>query len=186
LRGATEFLVVVAVLVILVGALGSYALSARRHARVPVESVAASANVGEPGGAPRDGEDGGRPADEVDAAQVSLDESAFTGTEESKQASADLSMGRQMVVMLPANDTTAYTWRCRWEPAEAMELTEDSYVPDPNPEGAAGAGGTQVYRLRAVQTGLAMVTMERAVWDESGRSVSEAPVQTWVLTVRVQ
>ena len=119
------------------------------------------------------------PVPEQHTQPVKVDGSAF-GT------SVDLVVGQELEVSLPANDTTAYRWRCTLEPKEGLELIEDRYDPDPNPEHAVGTGGTQVYRLRAAQPGTVTVTLQHAAWDQEGQAAEGAIAESGEITVNVQ
>ena len=61
-----------------------------------------------------------------------------------------------MVVSLDANATTGYEWQ--FTAGDTFTIEKSEYVPDPNPENVAGAGGTQVVTLKVTKAGTSDLT----------------------------
>ncbi len=166
----TALLVIAALFLLSLGFAGGHAWRGLRHPEAVVDRQ------------PRhQGKTGYRdipPTPEHKTEPVKVDESAF-GT------SVGLVVGQELRVSLRANETTAYRWRCTLEPTEGLKLIEERYDADPNPKHAAGTGGTQVYRLRAVQPGTVTVTLEHAPWDKEGKADQDAIAESGKITVTI-
>ena len=65
--------------------------------------------------------------------------------------SVSVGIGDTVVVSLAANATTGYAWQ--FTAGDTFTIEKSEYVPDPNPEGLAGAGGTQVVTLKVTSVG---------------------------------
>ena len=60
-------------------------------------------------------------------------------------------VGDTVVVSLDANATTGYAWT--FAAGDTFTIESSDYVPDPNPSGLAGSGGTQVVTLKITRVG---------------------------------
>jgi predicted secreted protein len=60
-------------------------------------------------------------------------------------------VGDTVVVSLDANATTGYAWT--FTAGDTFAIESSDYVPDPNPSGLAGSGGTQVVKLQITGVG---------------------------------
>lgn len=63
----------------------------------------------------------------------------------------EAAVGDKVVVSLEANATTGFEWQ--FTAGETFVIESSEYVPDPNPSGMAGAGGTQVVTLEVTEAG---------------------------------
>ncbi len=88
---------------------------------------------------------GGRTRLPAGAKTIEVTPVAETGT------TVEAAVGDKVVVSLEANATTGYEWQFTAGDTFAIESSE--YVPDPNPSGMAGAGGTQVVTLKVTEAG---------------------------------
>jgi inhibitor of cysteine peptidase len=77
---------------------------------------------------------------------------------------ADAAVGDTVVVSLDANPTTGFTWK--FTGGDTFEIVSSKYVADPNPDGLAGAGGTQVVTLKVTKAGTSDLTATyRQQWN---------------------
>ncbi len=89
-------------------------------------------------------------------------------------------MSQMPEIVLRANETTAYRWECSWKPENRIKLVSDNYVPDPNPDQAAGAGGTQHYRVSFTEPGEVTVLVREGV-PGMPDAVSESGTFTFIV-----
>ncbi len=87
----------------------------------------------------------GEPAEKSSPATVEVTPTAASGT------TVDARVGDTVIVSLDANATTGYEWT--FTPGDTFTIENSEYVPDPNPEGLAGSGGTQIVTLKVTKTG---------------------------------
>ena len=87
----------------------------------------------------------GEPAEQSSPRTITVAPSAPAGT------TVAAAVGDTVVVSLDANATTGYGWQ--FTAGDTFTIEKSEYVPDPNPEGLAGAGGTQVVTLRVTAAG---------------------------------
>jgi len=105
-----------------------------------------------------------------------------TLTEARDGTTVTLRAGDRVVIRLAANVTTGYHWVIRQRPPRAVaRLTSSQYVAFPNPDRAAGSGGTQVYRLRAAGSGTGRF---RVAYVPPGRDGQTA--ETFAVRLRVR
>ncbi len=93
-----------------------------------------------------------------------------------------VAVGHVLVVELPSNHTTGYSWGYR--PAEAPVLEpvgEAAYMQDSSPFGMVGVGGTDIWRFRAVKVGRQALRLEYGRPWEKG----SVPVKTVSYEVEV-
>jgi inhibitor of cysteine peptidase len=80
---------------------------------------------------------------------------------------AYLGAGDVLAVLLPSNPSTGYSWAVtRLDPNVIAEVGKPEYVPDPNPRGLVGRGGTSVFLFEAVGAGTTGLDLYyRRVWE---------------------
>jgi predicted secreted protein len=83
----------------------------------------------------------------------------LTVTEQEAGQAVELEPGQQLVVRLHANRSTGYGWALG-SPADGLLVLEGSAAYETSDDGALGSGGTEVWRLRAVQAGARELTFE--------------------------
>jgi predicted secreted protein len=93
---------------------------------------------------------GGEPAEQSSPRTIEVAPTAPAGT------TVDASVGDTVVVSLDANATTGYEWR--FTAGDTFTIEKSEYVPDPNSENVAGAGGTQVVTLKVTKAGTSDLT----------------------------
>jgi len=88
-----------------------------------------------------------------------------------------------LLVKLPGNPTTGYSWRLSKIEGEAIEAVgKPSYVADKNPQKRVGTGGTYHFTFRAAKPGKATLTLAYArPWEKD-----TPPIKTFTLTVEVK
>ncbi len=82
---------------------------------------------------------------------------AYSDPEETINISAD----KEFVVLiaLESNPSTGYSWQASYAES-ALELVEESYEPgEYDRQGLVGAGGTELFRFRALESGETEITM---------------------------
>jgi inhibitor of cysteine peptidase len=76
----------------------------------------------------------------------------------------DVKVGDTVVVELDANPTTGFSWKLT--AGDTFEITDSKYVPDPDSQGMAGAGGTQVITLKVTRDGTSdLIGTYRQQWN---------------------
>jgi inhibitor of cysteine peptidase len=73
----------------------------------------------------------------------------------------DISANKEFVVLiaLESNPTTGYSWQASYDET-VLELVEESYEPgEYAKQGIVGAGGTELFRFRALKSGQTEITM---------------------------
>ena len=65
----------------------------------------------------------------------------------------------EFIIALESNPSTGYTWGATYDGTK-LELLEDIYVADGTDEMVVGAGGTQQFRFKALQSGQVTITMD--------------------------
>ena len=90
---------------------------------------------------------------------------AYTDPEET----IDISTDKEFVILiaLESNPTTGYSWEADYDET-ALELVENSYEPGEfAQQGAVGAGGTQLFRFKALKRGEVKITMSyKRPWED--------------------
>jgi inhibitor of cysteine peptidase len=72
-----------------------------------------------------------------------------------------VSVGQVLVVELSGNRTTGYSWKHQTTTAAVLEqLGEPAYMQDSSPVGLVGAGGTEIWRFKAVKPGRERLRLE--------------------------
>lgn len=76
----------------------------------------------------------------IDAGQGPKDDDGRRGVE----YDYDIQENTDLTVRLPANPTTGYQWTFQISRETALRCEQEEYVPDENPQGLVGSGGTYV------------------------------------------
>jgi inhibitor of cysteine peptidase len=115
----------------------------------------------------------GRPKPPPEPVTVSADQS---GT------SVALASGQDLVVRLPSNPTTGYRW-IYVEPKDAvLRVDGPSSYEAQSAGGAAGAGGTEIWKLAPLKPGQQQLRFEyRRPWEQD---VAPSRVATYTVTVK--
>src|SRR5215468_2232723 len=98
-------------------------------------------------------------------------------------ASVELAANQDLVVRLPSNPTTGYRW-VYVEPKDAVLRVDgpSTYEPSQSAGAAAGAGGTEVWKLAALKAGQQQLRFEyRRPWEQD---VAPSQVATYPVTVK--
>ena len=107
--------------------------------------------------------------------EVLLDETA-NGTQ------STLEVGQTLVVSLPSNVTTGYSWEVESiDPAVLSQTGDPEYVSEAD-EGVVGGGGTETFRFEAVAPGRVQLTLIYHRPFEEGVD----PIDTFTVTVEVR
>ena len=94
-----------------------------------------------------------------------------------------LAVGQVLVVNLPSNRTTGYSWTLLSTNETVLEpVGEAEYQRNPAPTGMVGVGGNEIWRFRAAKTGRETLRLGYARPWEKG----VAPVQTVAYDVTVK
>ena len=94
-----------------------------------------------------------------------------------------LADGGELIVALPSNLTTGFSWSVSEATAPGLELQgEPRYVPPGSTSPVAGAAGTQVFTFEATAPGSAGLVLEYKRPFEPG----VAPEETFSVTVEVR
>ena len=86
-----------------------------------------------------------------------------------------------LIVSLPGNPTTGFSWRLRKVDHAILKLTTSAYVPSKTNPPRVGSGGKFVFRFRAVAEG---TTPLKLVYVQPGR-LTARPARTFTLKVFV-
>jgi len=86
--------------------------------------------------------------------------------------------GDEFIVALPANPTTGYSWEFQ-SASSKVYLVEKTYTPDDAGNTAVGGGGTEYFRLRALDTD------ETELWFYYSRPWDSVPADTLVINLKV-
>jgi len=81
---------------------------------------------------------------------IAVTPAAQTGT------TVEANVGDTIAVSLDANPTTGYSWE--FTAGDTFAIEGSTYVADPNPDGMAGAGGTQIVTLSVTKAGTSDLT----------------------------
>ena len=83
----------------------------------------------------------------------------------------DISPDREFIILiaLESNPTTGYSWEASYDET-MLELVEETYEPGEYAEqGVVGAGGTELFRFKALESGEVEITMVyKRTWEEEG------------------
>lgn len=93
-----------------------------------------------------------------------------------------LVVGEYLVISLPGNPTTGYSWKSAAPPGEALKAVgEPEYAQSPARAGMVGVGGTFVFKFKAVKPGKAEVKLVNArPWEKD-----KPPAKTFSAAVEV-
>jgi inhibitor of cysteine peptidase len=86
-----------------------------------------------------------------------------------------------LIVSLPGNATTGFSWRLRRVDRAVLKLTSSDYIPNKTSPPRVGSGGKFVFRFRAVADG---TTPLKLVYVQAGK-LNATPAKTFRLTVYV-
>ena len=91
--------------------------------------------------------------------------------------------GDILVVSLPSNPTTGYSWQVIAVDATTLvQQGEPVYVQSPGAGGSVGAGGTEVFRFEAARAGTVTLTLGYLrPWEEG-----IPPVETFTIAVVIE
>jgi predicted secreted protein len=78
------------------------------------------------------------------------------------------------VLELPSNETTGYSWRFRWEPAEAVVEVENRYLADGSDR--VGAGGVHRLVVDVRAAGAVVLYAQYGRWWDGGEREPERSV----------
>jgi inhibitor of cysteine peptidase len=93
----------------------------------------------------------------------------------------ELASGQDLVVRLPSNPTTGYRW-IYVEPKDAVLRVNGPSTYEAQTAGAAGAGGTEIWKLAPLKQGQQQVRFEyRRPWEQD---VAPSQVATYAVTVK--
>jgi len=80
-----------------------------------------------------------------------------------------ISVNQEFIILiaLESNPTTGYSWQASYDET-MLELVENTYEPgEYAQQGAVGAGGTELFRFRALESGESEITMVyKRPWEE--------------------
>ena len=72
----------------------------------------------------------------------------------------------EFIIALEANATTGFAWEAAFDET-MLQLVSQDYVPDEHEEGMVGVGGTDYFRLKALQTGSTTIELTyKQPWEE--------------------
>jgi inhibitor of cysteine peptidase len=104
-------------------------------------------------------------------------------TESQNGQAITLSPGQSLVVTLPANPTTGYSWTVTAPGTPQLKQDgEGVYTPDAGAAGRVGAGGTTVFRFVAVEAGATTLVLAYARPFEP----DQPPAKTFSVPVTVK
>ena len=93
-----------------------------------------------------------------------------------------LRCGEMLVVELPSNPTTGYSWRVLpFQPGLLVQRGEASYESNPSSKGLVGAGGRETWKFQAVGNGSLKLTFFYArAWE---KDVKPVRMIEWPVTI---
>ncbi|MCJ7763899.1 MAG: protease inhibitor I42 family protein [Dehalococcoidales bacterium] len=84
------------------------------------------------------------------------------------EVTIDISANNKFVILiaLESNPTTGYSWEASYDETR-LELVEETYeLGDYAEQGLVGAGGTELFRFKALKSGEAKITMDyKRSWE---------------------
>jgi inhibitor of cysteine peptidase len=94
-----------------------------------------------------------------------------------------LAVGEYLVISLPGNPTTGYSWKSASPPGDSLKAVgEPAYAQTPGRAGMVGVGGTFVFKFKAVKAGKAEVKLAYArPWEKD-----KPPIKTFSAPVEVE
>lgn len=93
----------------------------------------------------------------------------------------EMAVGARLLVSLPGNPSTGYTWEVKEGAAPVLELVGEPEFESDNPD-LVGAGGTLTLTFRAVQSGTTtLVLVYHRPWE-----TEVEPLDTFTVTVTVR
>ncbi len=170
----TRLVAVAIVAVALAGACGCRSGPAPNPASPAKTDTGGKAEVSQDADAAKDTGDEVEPTPQPSADTDGESQAGNEGEAETEQV-VKLRVGETFDLALPENLTTAYSWKCTWEPEGLLQLTKTEYIPDQ--PAATGSGGTRHYHFAAAQAGQATVTLILSA-DESGKEKNVAEQKT--------
>jgi inhibitor of cysteine peptidase len=109
--------------------------------------------------------------------QTSQTKPTITLTEKDTGATLQMRVGQTLLIQLPANPTTGYTWTVNGSVAPLTKSGKTNYAANSS---AMGAGGTQSLTFYAENTGTATITLDyRRPWE------NDPPAKTFTVTFTV-
>jgi inhibitor of cysteine peptidase len=86
-------------------------------------------------------------------ATSATDEKTVTITDKDKDAKIELAKGDKLLVKLPANPTTGFTWMIAKEADKLKSAGKPDYEPADKDKKVVGGGGTQIFTFTAQAAG---------------------------------
>ena len=115
---------------------------------------------------------GGEPAEQSSPRTITVAPTAPAGT------TVEANVGDTVIVSLDANATTGYEWQ--FTGGDTFTIEKSEYVPDPNPDDLAGAGGKEVVTLKVTRAGTSDLT---GVYVRPWETPSPSPAAQMTVTV---
>lgn len=85
--------------------------------------------------------------------------------QEDNGRTVEVPAGTEIIVSLPENPTTGYTWEMN---SGGLAATGDEYYPDKVPEGTVGSGGTHEWKYKAEKAGTYTIEgIYKRAWEET-------------------
>jgi inhibitor of cysteine peptidase len=107
--------------------------------------------------------------------------SAVTVTDQDNGKTIQLSEGATLMVKLPSNASTGYSWSVKGNPS-LLKLIKSDYSEQKRPMQVAGAPGVQTFQWQATETGDAKLQLEyRRPWEKN-----EPAAKTFSITLQVR
>ncbi|WP_433575992.1 protease inhibitor I42 family protein [Nocardia brasiliensis] len=109
--------------------------------------------------------------------------SVLNATQEANGQERRLTIGQSLVLTLPANPSTGFSWQISGlDPNVARVQGEPTFKQDPSVPVAPGAGGTSEWTFVGEGAGVTQLTMDyMRPWEQG-----IAPAQTFSLTIKVE
>lgn len=117
---------------------------------------------------------------QTSAGTAAFGPSKLTLTDVDNGKDIDLAAGSTLVVKLPSNPSTGYTWTLAGDPSP-LKLQKTIFHRNPKDDNAVGAPGTETFQLSAKSAGMAMLTIVyRRSWE-----YNIPPAKTFAVHVNV-
>ncbi len=101
-------------------------------------------------------------------------------TEKDAGNTLQLMVGHELVIQLPSNPSTGYTWVLPWDLGPLVGGRQGRQKHDAERGNMGGAGGADTFRFYARDTGTVTLTLDyRRPWE------NDPPVRTFTVTVNI-
>jgi inhibitor of cysteine peptidase len=115
------------------------------------------------------------------AAPAKTSASAVTVTDQDNGKGIELAQGGTLIVQLPSNPSTGYSWGVKGD-CSPLKLVKSDYKQQNQSSQKVGAPGTQVLQMKAIGPGTATLNLEyRRPWE---KDVPPAKVFSIKVTIR--